>query len=127
MAKKTKVVKIDCSKEFEDKAKIEYVVAGSLKYVGDSVAMTVKMGHMDTEIPFAAHADDPMEHGQWLYKEALAGTFGEITPYERPLPNAFDLQLELDKLMTDITLGLATEEELDLARNLRKQIKVMTA
>ncbi|QYW06622.1 hypothetical protein uav_091 [Pseudomonas phage UAVern] len=119
--------KIECSKEFEDKAKIEYVVAGTLKYVGDSVSMIVKMAHIDSEIPFSAHHEDPMEHGQWLYNEAIAGTFGDIAPYERPLPTAGDLQMELDKLMTDITLGLATPEELDLARNLRKQIKVMMA
>ncbi|UAV89682.1 tail fiber assembly chaperone [Pseudomonas phage COT4] len=106
---------------------IEYVNAGTLRYCdkAETVTMTVKFSHLDFEVPFTASADDIYEHGRWLLEQAQAGAFGDITPYERPLPTSHDLQMELDKLMVDITLGLATEDELALARNLRKQIKVM--
>lgn len=108
---------------------IEYVVAGSLRFCdkAETVTMTVKFSHLDFEVPFTAAAEDIYEHTTWLHEQAMSGAFGEIAPFERPLPTAHDLQMELDKLMVDITLGLATEEELDLARNLRKQIKAMTA
>ncbi|WVS24507.1 tail fiber protein [Pseudomonas phage Psxphi15] len=108
---------------------VEYIVAGSLRFCDkeETVTMTVKFSHLDFEIPFTASSEDTYEHGRWLCEQAKSGAFGEIKPFERPLPTAHDLQMELDKLMVDITLGLATEEELDLARNLRKQIKAMTA
>lgn len=116
-------------KMFDYGVHVEYVVKDSLRFCekGDTATMIVKFSHLDFEVPFTASAEDNYEHGRWLNEQALAGAFGEIAPYERPLPTAHDLQAELDKLMTDITLGLATDEELDLARNLRKQIKAMTA
>lgn len=116
-------------KTFEGGIHVEYVLKGSLEHVngGGCVKMTIKLSHMEEEIPFAANPNDVHDYGVWLYEQAMAGKLGKIKAYERPLPTAHDLQLELDALMTDITLGLATEEELDLARNLRKQIKVMTA
>ncbi|CUR44309.1 tail fiber protein [Pseudomonas phage VCM] len=116
-------------KTFQSGIHVEYVVAGSLRFCdkAETVTMTVKFSHLDFEVPFTAAAEDMYEHTVWLHEQAMAGAFGEIAPYDRPLPTAHDLQTELDKLMVDITLGLATEEELDLARNLRKQIKAMTA
>lgn len=112
-------------KEFADFS-VEYVVEGSLKYSANGVVnMTVKMSHIGEEIPFTAAAHDPLEHGRWLHDQAISGAFGAIEEYDRPLPTVHDLQLELDKLMTDVTLGLASDDELALARNLRKQIKVM--
>ncbi|UAV89949.1 tail fiber assembly chaperone [Pseudomonas phage REC] len=106
---------------------IEYVNSGTLRYCdkAETVTMTVKFSHLDFEVPFTASAEDDYEHGRWLLEQAKAGAFGDIAAYERPLPTSYDLQVELDKLMVDITLGLATEDELALARNLRKQIKVM--
>lgn len=47
-------------------------------------------------------------------------------PYERRDVTVGDLQADLDKLMPDIMLGLATEQEIELARLIRTQIKVMT-
>lgn len=114
-------------KTFPHGIHVEYVVAGTLRFCKDAetVTMTVKFSHLDFEVPFTAAAEDIYEHTTWLHEQAMAGAFGEIAPFERPLPTSHDLQLELDKLMVDITLGLATEDELALARNLRKQIKVM--
>lgn len=123
----TKAVNVEAvlPKEFADLT-VEYVVEGSLKYSANGVVnMTVKMSHIGEEIPFTAAAHDPLEHGRWLHDQAINGAFGAIEEYDRPLPTVHDLQLELDKLMTDVTLGLASDDELALARNLRKQIKVM--
>jgi hypothetical protein len=107
---------------------IEYVVPGSLKLQKDGkIDMIVRMSHIDQDIPFAACPFDVMPYGPWLHEQALAGAFGDIIPYERPLPTVEDLQEELDKIMPDIILGLATEEELQLARALRVQIKAMGA
>lgn len=90
------------------------------------IDMTVMFKHLGFEVPFAAHNSDDMEHGRWLYEEALKGTFGDIAEYDRPLPTAHDLQVELDKIWPDVVLGTATDEELELAKNLRKQIKAMS-
>lgn len=107
---------------------IEYVVPGSLKYEKDGkVFMVVRFSHYPEDLPFTACPTDVMPYGPWLHEQALAGAFGDVAPYERPLPSADDLQEELDKIMPDITLGLATEEELQLARALRTQIKAMRA
>lgn len=76
-----------------------------------------------SDAPFTASPNDPMEHGRELF-EVLKGSAG---PWVRPDVTVEDLQAELDKIWPDIVLGLATPEQLDLARNLRKQITVMAA
>jgi hypothetical protein len=78
------------------------------------------------KIPFTASQDDTEAHGLWLHAEALRGTFGAIQAYERPDVSVNDLQEELNKLMPDVLLGLATPEEQELARLIRIQIKEMT-
>lgn len=99
----------------------------NLRHHGDgSVTMDVLFAHVGTVIPFAANPTDEHEHGKWLYEEALKGTFGDIAEYDRPLPTVHDLQVELDKLMPDIILGLADESEISLAKALRIQIKAMS-
>lgn len=129
MTKKKKLPVVETTKylkEFDSGFHIEYVVEGSGQYdKNGTINLKVKMSHLDVEVPFCATPDDFYEHGRWLYEEAKLGTFGVIAEYERPLPTAYDLQVELDKLMVDVTLGLATDEEVSLARTLRKQIKVM--
>ncbi|WP_085589369.1 hypothetical protein [Pseudomonas sp. B14(2017)] len=79
------------------------------------------------EVPFTAHPKDTMDHGRWLYEQANAGAFGPVADYERPDVTVDDLQADLDKLMPDVILGLATDDELSLAKNLRRTIKEMTA
>lgn len=91
-----------------------------------SITMNVLFKHIGIVIPFAAHPSDEFEHGRWLYEEAMKGTFGEIAEWDRPLPSVHDLQVELDKLMPDVMLGIATDEELSLAKALRLQIKAMS-
>jgi hypothetical protein len=38
----------------------------------------------DSILPFAAMANDVEEHGRELYARAIAGEFGEISPYVPP-------------------------------------------
>ena len=66
-----------------------------------------------------------MDYGVWLHQQAVAGAFGTVAEYEKPLPTSQDLQEELDKIWPDIVLGIATEDELSLAKALRIQIKAM--
>lgn len=114
-------------KTFDSGLHIKYVVEGSGKFLKDgSVNLTIRMSHLDMDIPFCAQPHDIHEHGRWLFEQALKGTFGEISEYERPLPTVFDLQEELDKIWPDVVLGIATEEELSLAKDLRLQIKAMS-
>ncbi|QLI47594.1 tail fiber assembly chaperone [Pseudomonas phage vB_PsyP_3MF5] len=75
-----------------------------------------------TEVPFTADPNDVMEHGRQLFEE-LKGSAGE---WVRPDVTVTDLQEELDKIWPDIVLGIADEATVELARNLRKQIKVMS-
>lgn len=90
------------------------------------ITLDVVFKHMGEEaIPFHAHPDDAEPHGRYLYDEALKEVFGVVGEYERPIPTVHDLQVELDKLWPDVVLGLATEEELSLAKSLRIQIKAM--
>lgn len=105
---------------------IEDVKPGAQYARDGGINLTVKFAHIPEEVPFTAHPDDPMEHGVWLFNEAVSGNYGEVLPYERPLPTAYDLQVELDKIWPDVVLGIATEDELSLAKALRIQIKAMS-
>lgn len=76
------------------------------------------------EIPFAADPNDVEDHGRALFD---FGTTQNPTAWvPRPISQG-ELQAELDGLMTDITLNLATEAEINRARDLRTQIKAMIA
>jgi hypothetical protein len=114
-------------KTFESGVTIESVASGDAQHARDGgINLTVKFTHIPVEVPFTAHFNDTLDHGVWLYEEALKGIFGEVIPYDRPLPNIKDLQDELDKIWPDVVLGIATEEELSLAKALRIQIKAMS-
>ncbi|AMR57325.1 hypothetical protein vB_PsyM_KIL1_0078 [Pseudomonas phage vB_PsyM_KIL1] len=114
-------------KTFDKGLTVVSVVEGSCKFLKDgSIDMRIKMSHIEEEIPFCAQPTDVHEHGRWLFEQASSGAFGKVLPYERSLPTVVDLQEELDKIWPDIVLGLATEEELSLARSLRIQIKAMS-
>jgi hypothetical protein len=117
---------IEAHAEFDNAVKVLSV--SNVKHHRDnSISMDVLFEHMNgTVVPFVAHPDDVEVHGRWLYEEALKGTFGEVAEYERPLPSVTDLQEELDKLMPDVVLGIATEDEISLAKALRLQIKAMS-
>lgn len=79
------------------------------------------------ELGFTACAMDSEDHGRLLFAWANDGHAGSIEPWERRDVAPMDLQLELDKLLPDVMLGLATPQELELAKLLRIQIKAMTA
>lgn len=101
-------------------------VSNPVHHGDGSITMDVLFAHVGVVVPFAAHPDDEFEHGRWLYEEALKGAFGEVAEWDRPLPTVYDLQVELDKLLPDVMLGIATEEEVSLAKALRLQIKAMS-
>jgi len=88
--------------------------------------MDVLFEHIGVVVPFLAAAHDDQDYGRDLHARAAAGEFGDIGEYDRPMPTVADLQAELDKLWPDVVLGLASDEELELAKLLRKQIKVMS-
>lgn len=75
------------------------------------------------DVPFSASAADVEVHGRDIFHHLAAGS---VAPWERPDVTPEDLQVELDKLMPDVLLGLATPEEMSLAKSLRVKIKEMT-
>lgn len=50
----------------------------------------------------------------------------QVAEYERPPVTVDLLQTELDAIWADIVLGLADQSTIDLAKNLRVQIKAMS-
>lgn len=84
--------------------------------------LVIKSGDSpEMEIPFTAHADHPEEHVAEVFKHFKT----KAKKYVTPEPTIFDLQSELDELMIDIKLDLATDEEIARAKELRTQIKTM--
>ncbi|QJD54691.1 putative internal virion protein [Pseudomonas phage MR2] len=49
-----------------------------------------------------------------------------VAPWVRPEVSREDLQAEFDKIWPDVALGLADEATVQLAKNLRVQIKAMS-
>lgn len=91
----------------------------------DCVLVTKEHGEIPfTSCPWDTHENLP--HCPLIFEHLAQGHAGPVGEWDRPLPSVEDLQADLDKLMPDIVLGLATPEELELARLLRKQIKVMS-
>lgn len=50
----------------------------------------------------------------------------DVVEWERPTVTAHDLQVEFDKIYPDIVLGIADKATIELAKNLRVQIKAMS-
>lgn len=75
-----------------------------------------------TKVPFCAVPTDPMSHGRELFEFLKVSA----APYDRPLPTKQDLQDDFDAIWPDVLLGLADEKTIDLAKNLRVQIKAMS-
>ena len=48
------------------------------------ITLMVKFDNLPEAVPFAASPDDPEEHGQALFAQAVAGAFGEIEDYVPP-------------------------------------------
>jgi hypothetical protein len=49
------------------------------------IHITVKWEEFNEEMPFGAMASDIYEHGRDVYARALAGEFGEVKPYTKPV------------------------------------------
>lgn len=94
---------------------------------GEFITLNVRFGHFDEEIEFTASPTDGMEYGRELYALAKAGKLGKVKPYVEPPKPLWMYKKELEPLMMDITLGIATEEEIALARELRLKIKELEA
>lgn len=76
-------------------------------------------------IPFTACPWDTFgDHCPAIF-EHVANMPG-IKEYERPDVTVEDLQAEFDKIWPDVLLGLADEKAIELAKNLRVQIKAMS-
>ena len=48
------------------------------------INLQVQFQHLEDWVPFSATSDDPAEHGQALFAQAVAGAFGEIEDYVPP-------------------------------------------
>ncbi len=51
---------------------------------GKHIHMFVKFAEFDDELPYVAWADDPEEHGRFLYSEAVNGVYGPVRAYTPP-------------------------------------------
>lgn len=49
------------------------------------INLTVKFAGFNHELPFTAMETDPLEHGRLLYRNAKAGLYGEIQPFQYPV------------------------------------------
>lgn len=75
-----------------------------------------------TDVPFTATPTDYMAHGRDLF-DSFKDSAG---PWVRPDVTIEDLQADFDKIWPDVMLGLADQATIDLAKNLRVQIKAMS-
>ncbi|QNN99940.1 hypothetical protein phiPsa267_087 [Pseudomonas phage phiPsa267] len=82
-------------------------------------------GDKEVELPFTATPNDPMKHGVEIYN--FLKKKKTTKKYVKPAPTLLELKDEFDELMVDITLGLASDEELARAKELRVQIKELSA
>jgi hypothetical protein len=110
-----------------DMETITALSVASVRYTDDPAAlgMEVVFSHIpDQVLPFTARQDDPEQLGRDLFEQAMAGEFGDITPYEAPpahLEHRRTLKLLLDRaqrymgpLLDAVDLGVATPEEREL-------------
>lgn len=98
----------------------------NLKHNGAD-GFTCELDHPDLGwIPFSSMPGDPDVPSQALYEAILRGQYGEPAPFERRAVTVQDLQEEFEKIWPDVALGLADSETIQLAKNLRLQIKAMS-
>ncbi|WYW04144.1 tail fiber protein [Pseudomonas phage vB_PpuP-Luke-3] len=106
--------------------KVENPKWSSADHIQIDCDLTVKFPGSDVEetIPFTACPWDTFsDHCAPIFEYAAA--LPGIVEYERPAVTADDLQVEFDKIWPDVLLGLADQATIDLAKNLRIQIKAM--
>jgi len=53
-----------------------------------SILLTVKFSEFNDELPFTATPYDDMPYGVELFDNAVAGVYGEISPYVPPPVNS---------------------------------------
>lgn len=88
------------------------------------INLTVKFAGFNYEMPFTAMETDPLEHGRLLYRNAKAGLYGEIQPFQYPVNRQalIDAAKEKRKLLESAfsklqAYGLTPEEIAVLTRN----------
>ena len=75
-----------------------------------SIRLTVKFDHLETEVEFLARPDDVEKHGSELFKRAEAGEFGPVSDYVIPTLDEFQkramfkahVEAALAKQVTDL-------------------------
>ncbi|WPH61351.1 hypothetical protein [Pseudomonas phage phiPstEGF] len=79
------------------------------------------------EWPFTACPWDTFgPHCPEIFRHLTEGGAGPVTEWVRPDVTVADLQAEFDRIWPDVALGLADQATIDLAKNLRVQIKAMS-
>lgn len=81
---------------------------------GDTITGPFTASPFDT---FGPHCPEIFEHCANL----------SVSPWVRPEVTVEDLQAQFDQIWPDVVLGLADQDTIDLAKNLRTQIKAMQA
>ncbi|ARM69657.1 tail fiber protein [Pseudomonas phage KNP] len=98
----------------------------SLEHIQIDVMLTAEFpdGRVET-FPFTACPWDTFgDHCPAIFEHAA--NMPGIVEWERPNVTVEDLQAEFDKIWPDVMLGLADQATIDLAKNLRVQIKAMS-
>ena len=62
------------------------------------INLTVRFGHIDRELPFAADANDVEAHGREMFAMAQAGQFGEIAPFNPTAPSTDEVSISIRNL-----------------------------
>jgi len=55
---------------------------------GTAINCMVKFEEFPTALPFTASPNDPEEYGRQLYANLVAGVYGPVAPYVKPVPFA---------------------------------------
>lgn len=90
------------------------------------VDLTVKFpdGRVET-FPFTSCPWDTFgDHCPAIFEHAAQ--MPNVAEWQRPDVTVEDLQADFDKIWPDVLLGLADEKTIELAKNLRVQIKAMS-
>lgn len=94
----------------------------SMSYINCEIAVSGSVFGDGEIIPFTSMPTDSMEHGRELFEQLK----GSAKPWVRPDVTKEDLQAEFDSIWPDVALGIADAETVELAKNLRIQIKAMS-
>lgn len=55
------------------------------------INLTVRFEEIDEDLPFTADPNDPAKHGRDIYARAVAGEFGQVSPFTATAPTNDDV------------------------------------